>query len=71
LAKGQKREAREREKEVKPQFAIGSTVQFGTESFVVDKYHKPKGEWEVEFKSLDRGHKRSVLCSQLALHVNS
>ena len=70
MAKRQKRESRERETEVKPRFAIGSTVQFGAESFVVNKYHKPTGKWEVEFKSLDKGHKRSVLCDQLALHVN-
>lgn len=74
MGKKQKREDREREIVIKPRFGIGSVVQFETnkaapESWVVIRYQKIKGQWEVLFRSLAKGSERSVLCSQLALHV--
>lgn len=74
LGRKQKREDREREVTVKPRFGIGSVVQFETnkaapESWVVIRYQKIQGQWEVLFRSLAKGSERSVLCSQLALHV--
>lgn len=69
-----RREEREREVEVKPHFGYGSIVQFETtkaapESWVVVKFQKVNGFWEVLFRSLNRGNERSILCSQLAMHT--
>lgn len=50
---------------VKPKFAVGSLVAFGEEKWIVVKYHKVCGYWEVMFRSAVSGVHRSIPCSQL------
>lgn len=52
-----------------PRFAIGSTVKFGDESWIVVRYHRIGGHWEVMFRSVASGVHRSIACAQLELYL--
>ena len=58
-----------------PQFAIGSKIAFGTELWIVERYHKIFGstsrdaEYEIMFRNGKTGQHRSVPIAQLDVHT--
>ena len=55
---------------MKPLFAIKSRIMFGTETWIVVRYHKINGKWEVMLRNVERGNHRSVPISQLEPYTN-
>ena len=52
-----------------PRLAIGSTVLIGSDKWVVTKYHKVYGFWEIMLRSCASGVHRSVEVRQLEKYL--